>query len=70
MIGLYTIIFYAALIIVAFVFWLWMLIDCLRRKIDIGDKILWLLVILFANIIGAILYFVLIRRSSKKRKRR
>ena len=53
-----------------FIFWLWMLIDCLQRKFN--DKLLWVLVIIFAGIIGAILYYFLVkskkRRKSKKKR--
>lgn len=40
---------------VFFGFWIWMLINCLKstRK----DKFVWTLVLLFGNIIGAVLYF-------------
>jgi len=48
----------------AFVFWLWMLTDCLRKAHpDQNDKLLWTLVILFANIMGAVLYFVIQRHK-------
>ena len=49
--------------ILIFVFWLWMLIDCLRRKFK--DKLLWVLVIIFAGIIGAILYYFLVKRKTR-----
>ncbi len=40
------------------VFWFWMLIDCLsNRSLRGGQKVLWLLFILFTHILGAIVYF-------------
>lgn len=42
-------------------FWLWMLIDCLTREFD--EKVLWALMIIFLQIIGAILYFFMIRKK-------
>jgi len=46
-------------------FWLWMLIDCLFNKSLRGtQKVLWLLLILFTHIIGAIVY-IIIGRSKK-----
>mgnify|MGYP002737961838 CR=1 FL=1 len=39
-------------------FWLWMIVDCISRETETGNKIAWLLVILFANILGAPLYFL------------
>ena len=44
-----------------FVFWLWMLIDCLKRdfKKDI-DKVIWILAIIFLHILGALLYYFIV----------
>jgi len=47
-------------------FWIWMLIDCLLNKTLTGSqKILWLLLIFFTHILGAILYFA-IGRTAKR----
>jgi len=41
-------------------FWLWMLIDCLsRRKFE--DKLVWVVVVVLLNVIGAILYYFLVK---------
>lgn len=41
-----------------FVFWLWMLIDCLTRQFhEPNDKLVWVLVIIFLPLLGALLYF-------------
>ena len=61
--------FVILLALALFVFWLWMLVDCLKRpdeKFAVGGsyaKLIWVLVILFAQIIGALLYYFLIERS-------
>ena len=48
------------------VLWLWMLIDCLLHEEGSGnEKILWAVVILLANFLGAVLYFV-IRRQPRR----
>lgn len=48
-----------------FVFWVWMLIDCLKNEPSTGnDKIIWALVIVLLNGIGAVLYY-LIRRPER-----
>ncbi|WP_221029771.1 PLD nuclease N-terminal domain-containing protein [Actomonas aquatica] len=39
-----------------FVFWLWMLIDCLTQETDPTQKLIWVLVIIFASFVGAPLY--------------
>ena len=55
--------------IVLFVFWLWMLIDCLKRpddKFAIGGnyaKLIWVLVIIFTGFIGALIYYFLVKRK-------
>ena len=58
----------------AIVFWIWMLIDCLARDYrEFGtlvtsdksaDKLLWILLILFLPIIGAIAYHISVRRRA------
>lgn len=37
-------------------FWLWMLIDALMRQ-RFQEKLVWVLVLIFLNILGAILYY-------------
>ena len=41
-----------------FVFWVWMLIHAVTNKgISGGEKVAWVLVVLFLNLLGAIIYF-------------
>ena len=47
-----------------FIFWIWMLIDCLTREFN--DKLLWFLVIFFLNLFGAILYFFIVKNKKNK----
>jgi Phospholipase_D-nuclease N-terminal len=54
-----------ALVILATVFWLWMLIDALVNEPTTNDKILWFLVIFFLHFIGALVYFF-VRRSARR----
>jgi hypothetical protein len=51
----------AALIAIgAFVFWIWALIDAIRVPDDslfrAGNKLLWVIVLVFLHVIGAIIY--------------
>lgn len=47
------------------IFWVWMLIDCATKEPSEGsDKIVWLLVILFTHLIGALIYFF-VRRPQR-----
>jgi hypothetical protein len=50
------------------VFWLWMLVDCATKERNEGnDRIVWLLVILLAQILGALVYFY-VRRPARMRE--
>ena len=47
------------------VFWIWMLIDCAMNEPSEGnDKLVWILVILFAHLLGALIYFF-VRRPKR-----
>jgi len=50
--------------ILAFVFWILMLIDAIRRPI--ANKVVWILVLVFTGIIGALIYYFVIRRGAPK----
>ncbi len=50
-------------------FWLWMFIDCLQRdfgSVDPNTKLLWILVILFAGALGALIYFIMVKKHFQK----
>jgi hypothetical protein len=49
--------------LVAFIFWIWMLIDCLSSSRPTGEKVLWFLVIFFLNLLGALIYYFLGRAA-------
>lgn len=43
-------------------FWILMIIDCAKRNFrNSTDKIVWILIILLANIIGALIYYFVIK---------
>jgi ATP-dependent Zn protease len=47
------------LAVLASCFWLWMLIECAVIEPSEGnDKLVWILIILFMNLLGALLYFI------------
>jgi Phospholipase_D-nuclease N-terminal len=49
----------------AMIFWIWVLVDCLTKESAEGnEKIAWTLVILFAPLLGAILYYF-VRRPER-----
>lgn len=52
----------------ALAFWIWMLIDCIKNEPSEGnDKLIWVLVIVLTNWIGALIYF-LVRRPNRPAK--
>ncbi len=49
------------------IFWIFMIVDCAKRKfIKDGEKILWILIMIFGTWIGAIVYFFVIRQFNPK----
>ena len=50
-----------------FIFWLWMLIDCLTSAMPGTEKLIWTLVIIFIPLIGSILYCVIQRPNARAR---
>jgi len=50
--------------------WIWMLVDCIKRDFKKEDeKIIWLLVIILVQVIGAIIYYFVVKRKDKKMER-
>jgi hypothetical protein len=60
------------LALAAFGFWLWMLIDCFLRSDERfpsqgrNDKLIYILVIILTNIIGAFIYLFLVKLKAPK----
>jgi len=52
--------FACPIFLATFAFWVWMLVDCLNKSSR--DKLIWVLVIIFLNILGAVLYFFIERK--------
>ena len=52
----------ALLSILAFGFWIWMLVDCLQNnKLQGNNKLVWVVVVVFLHFLGALLYFLIER---------
>jgi hypothetical protein len=50
------------LAIFAFVFWIWMLVDAIQnRGISDGEKVGWVMAIVFLHFIGALVYYLIAR---------
>lgn len=48
--------------LIATIFWFWMLVDLLKRK-KFKDKLVWVVVLIFLHVVGAILYYFLVYRD-------
>jgi len=55
---LWIIVFIFLLFIFLFIFWLWAIINCLKSRLNVPQKLFWLIIIFFFYFIGAILYFI------------
>ncbi len=62
-VGLLALIFGALILF----FWIMMLIDCLKRdfKKDV-EKIVWILVLIFLHLLGAIIYYFVVKVADKQ----
>jgi hypothetical protein len=53
-----------AVAIITTVIWIWALVDCLQNpRIRGTEKLVWVLVILFLHILGALIYFLVGRQQ-------
>ena len=62
-INLTILVFFSLLILI---FWVWIIIDCLRSKLETSEKLIWILIILIFNVIGALLYLIFSKGRKKK----
>jgi len=57
---------FVIILILAIIFWIFMLIDSIKRKYkDENDKIAWILVIVLVGILGAIIYYFVVKIKKK-----
>jgi preprotein translocase subunit YajC len=58
------------LVLVTTVFWIWMLVDAIQNKgLSDGEKVGWVLALVFAHFLGALLYFFIGRPKRKMMER-
>jgi prolipoprotein diacylglyceryltransferase len=66
---LFFILLILAVVILAFIFWIWMIVDCAKRQFkNDNDKVIWILIIVLLQILGAIIYYFAVKLSDKKKK--
>ncbi len=44
--------------LIGFLFWIWMIYECAARERNSSEKILWLLLVIFAPVLGSLIYFL------------
>jgi len=50
-------------------FFIWMLVDCAMRKFkEDSERVIWILVIIFLNVLGAIIYFYIHGKKPLKKE--
>ena len=65
-IGIFMLMFLAIIGLLAFVFWIWMIIDAIQNKgLTDGEKVGWVLAVVFLHFLGALLYFFIGRPKRK-----
>ena len=53
--------------VLLFLFWLWMIVDCLKRDFKKDyEKIVWILVMIFLHILGAVIYYFVVKVEDRK----
>jgi hypothetical protein len=57
---LLVVLFGMGLGVLAFAFWIWMLVDCIRnRGLGADEKLIWVLVIALTHFVGALIYLAI-----------
>jgi hypothetical protein len=58
-----------AFVLALLAFWVWMLVDCIQRNYppnEQNSKIVWILVIVLAGWVGALIYFFVVKKGKVK----
>ena len=67
---LLLVLLFIAILVLTFIFWIFMIIDCAKRTFkDDTEKILWILVIVLVGILGAIIYYFVVKAKDKKKQK-
>ena len=53
--------------VIVFIFWIYMIVDCARRKfLNKTEKIIWIVVVVLGSWIGALVYLLVVRMNNPK----
>ena len=65
MIGGFIHFVFLLIFLIGSVFWIWMLVECATKESDTGNtKLVWVIIVLFTHIIGALIYYF-VRRPQR-----
>ena len=65
--SIFAALLFVAIGIFSIVFWIAMLIDSVQRKFKKSDeRIVWVIVIVLTGVIGALIYYFVVKRKAKK----
>ena len=68
-IGIGFLIFILVFVLAILAFWIWMLVDCVQREFppqEQNSKIVWILVIVLAGWIGALIYYFVVKKAKPR----
>ena len=54
-------IFILPVVLITFIFWIWMLVDCIKSNLKGVNKLIWVLIILFFPFVGALIYLLAVK---------
>jgi len=58
MIGAAILLLFVALVLGATIFWIYMIVECATKESSSGnEKLIWILIIIFTHLLGALLYY-------------
>ncbi|VVB54361.1 Uncharacterised protein [uncultured archaeon] len=63
-IGLLIVLLSVLLSFTGFAFWVWMIVDCIKRK-DFSDKLLWTVVLLLSGFVGGLIYYFTVKKKDR-----
>jgi hypothetical protein len=55
----FSLVGFGSLEILGVLFWIWMIYECATREHNSAEKILWLLLVVLAPVLGSLIYFLI-----------
>ena len=51
------------------IFWIFMIVDCAKREFKTdNDKVVWIILLALTHVLGATIYYFVVKRKDKKKK--